>query len=227
MAKYLNFPIELLKTIFIDCKDCMNNIINYSIYLKAKQDYEEVGIEEMNDIAEELGITLTNTQNSLNLCIAIENSISSNVPMTGIRTSIIFDYYKNDKTEFQIAVFCAFCAVRSILGKKTYCKTNKEHIHARMFGFNTIGQLPNSLNSIQAKYDKRYHIDKVLEELQLNWGLKAYSEHNRGFYLSFDLPLKELAIICLKAKNKTKQDDLKLQKKLATEYAKNSLNKGK
>lgn len=64
----------------------------------------------------------------------------------------------------------------------------------------------NSTEQLMQKYSIRYHIDNVLLELQTNWGLKLYSDHSRGFYLSFTKSLEELAVISIedKAKSKTK-----------------------
>ena len=50
----------------------------------------------------------------------------------------------------------------------------------------------------------RYHIDNVLLELQNELGLKLYSDHSRGFYLSFTKSLEELAVINIESKSKIK-----------------------
>ncbi len=225
MTKYLNFPIALLRTAFIVPKDSMDKIIDYSVYLKAQRDYKKVNVEIMNHVADEdLGITLGNAKKSIENSQQIENSIASNTPTTGINKAIIFDYYKNSKDEFQIATFCAFCAIRSILGTKSYCKTNKAFIHARMFGYSSIKEVPGSLNPVQSKYLQRYHIDKVLLELQMNWGLKLFADHCRGFYLSFTVSHEVLAKVCLNGKKSTKNNKLKNLKRDALLKAKIELN---
>ncbi len=223
--KYLNFPIALIKNAFIDHKDCMNNIFDYSIYRRAQREHSQINTEILNYVAfEKIGITLGNARKSIENFKLIANSISSNTPTTGIHKDIIFDYYKNSKDEFQIATFCTFCAVRSILGTKPYCKTNKAFIHARMFGYSTIKEVPGFLNPIQNKYLQRYHIDKVLLELQMNWGLKLFADHCRGFYLSFTVSHEVLAKVCLNGKKSTKNNKLKNLKRDALIKAKNDLN---
>ena len=47
-------------------------------------------------------------------------------------------------------------------------------------------------------FTSRYQLDKIKQELQLNWGLKYYSMKTRGFYVSFTMSLTELAKIAEK-----------------------------
>ena len=42
------------------------------------------------------------------------------------------------------------------------------------------------------KYNNRYQLDKIKLDLQLNWGLKLYGNHTRGFYVSFSMSLESL-----------------------------------
>lgn len=192
---------------------------------------------------------------------------------------------RQPEKETDIAYFCAFCAIKSILGDKGYIKTNKSLIIARMFGLVDIksekaqekifsasaahryinsrggcigvnqitgavrsGELmagknssgyelkeadlikwavkyadmpepDNSAEQLMQKYSMRYHIDNVLLELQTNWGLKLYSDHSRGFYLSFTKSLEELAVISLESKSKSKVKSLSQERAKAKESA--------
>ena len=58
-----------------------------------------------------------------------------------------------------------------------------------------------------------------MEEIQLSWGLKLYSDHIRGMYVSFTKPLEDLAVINELSKKSTKRNELKEQKRLAKESA--------
>ncbi len=117
---------------------------------------------------------------------------------------MLCSYYNTPKTEAEIACFCAFCAIKSILGNKAYTKTNKSLISARMFGMagsalaNTQEQ-DYSTEQLMKKYSKRYHMDNILLELQTNYGLKLYSSHSRGFYLSFSKTIDDLPLSAQKA----------------------------
>ena len=77
----------------------------------------------------------------------------------------------------------------------------------------------NSSAQLMQKYSMRYHIDNVLLELQTNWGLKLYSDHSRGFYLSFTKSLEELAVINIESKSKSKAKLLSQEKAKAKEAA--------
>lgn len=77
----------------------------------------------------------------------------------------------------------------------------------------------NSAEQLMQKYSMRYHIDNVLLELQTNWGLKLYSDHSRGFYLSFTKSLEELAVISIEDKAKSKSKILSQEKAKAKESA--------
>lgn len=81
-----------------------------------------------------------------------------------------------------------------------------------MFGHNKVATMKNNLNKtkLQEKYFKRYNFDKLIKELQHNWDMYMISNRCRGFYISYEIGLEELAIISEKAKQKTK--DLMLQK---------------
>ena len=47
----------------------------------------------------------------------------------------LLEFKNKDKTEFELAQYLAYMAINSIIGKKQYVITNKNHILARMFGF--------------------------------------------------------------------------------------------
>lgn len=220
MFAYLNFPIVLIKTAFADKKDCMKIIIDVGIYRHSFDLFGYADASTMKETATMLGITLPKVAESLRVAENIIHAIDSKAVYVGISKDIIFDYYNNEKTEFQIASFCAFCAVRSIVGKKKLCKTNKSLIHARMFGFNSIRELPTNLSEMQFKYANRYHIDKAIKELELNWHLKLFADHCRGFYLSFEATHHELAQKCITSKKSYKEVKLKELKKVALAKAK-------
>jgi hypothetical protein len=124
----------------------------------------------------------------------------------------MWDYHDNTKSEYQIDCFRAFCATRSIIGEKSYCKTNKALIYARMFGFASPKVLPSKMPKVQAKYAVRYHMDKVLLSLQNDWYLKLTSDNSRGMYISYEMTLKDLMLQELKAKKSTKDAQLKTAK---------------
>ena len=294
---YMNFPISFLGDAFIDVAKTINCIFRYAVFKHSEN--LEFGDEKarFKKAAEFFSIKFGDSDRALmlgeNLKDGCRYSIKS--PNASVNMVILWDFYKNKKSEFNIACFCAFCAIKSILGSKEYVKSNKEMILARMFGetkpitiekrkdyapsvftsaskaalylwseydisSETVskaianGKIPSTMKNrayqikkndllewanernlkkristediitgLKEKYAKRYHIDKVLIELQLSWGLKLYSDHTRGFYLSFTKSLEDLALINEQAKRSTKVEKLAEAKRRAKTFALNRL----
>ena len=220
---YMNFPISFLEEAFEDIKNTINNIMHYAIYKHSRSLKIGTEKEKMKDASLFFSTTLGNTEDAI---LGAKKSISTKnlkTPNVSINMTILWDFYEADKNEFDIACFCAFCAIKSIIGNKEYAKTNKSLITARMFGFSTLevsGFIPETfISKLKDKYCNRYHIDKVLLTLQTDWGLKLYSDHSRGFYLSFSKSLEDLAIICIEKKTKSKAKLLTEEKAKAKEAA--------
>lgn len=217
--KYLNIPVPMLKDLHINSKSFFSDTFDVGLYLYSKT---LTGSEEKRykDSLHFLGITQPNIKNGISNAKRVLCRMPEKYPTTGIEKDILFDYYKNEKSDFDIVCLSAFLGIRSILGKKPYDKTNKYLIHARMFGYVTAKELPAKLTPLQEKYKIRWHMDKVLTELQINWHLKVLWNHNRGFYLSFDLSFDEMALLIEKDKQSTKIQRLNELKRKAIEGAK-------
>jgi len=217
--KFLNIPVPMMKDLYADRKKFFENVFDVGIYLYSKT---LTGLEEKRyrDASDFFGIK----QKYIRDCIANAKEIlfgmPEKYPLTGIEIDMLWDYYKNEKNDFDIVCIGAFLGIKSILGKKPYDKTNKALIHARMFGYTSAKVFPTQLNPLQEKYKIRWHMDKVLLELQTNWHLKILWNHNRGFYISFDLTFDEMALIIEKAKQLTKIQQIKELKIKAIESAK-------
>lgn len=284
-AEYMNFPITILQEAFKNIRETVDNIMDYATYKHS------LGLEfgnenqRMKEAAHFFNIKFGNIERAIQKAKKIHNSVKKGTPFASVRLKMLWDYYNNPKKEADIAYFCAFCAIKSILGNKEYIKTNKSLVIARMFGLidsrneetqekvfsassahryinsrggcvsvtqitgairsgelmaekSTSGyeikeadlikwavkyaDMPESANSteqLMQKYSMRYHIDNVLLELQTNWGLKLYSDHSRGFYLSFTKSLEELAVINLEDKAKSKSKILSQERAKAKESA--------
>lgn len=213
--KYLNFPIHFLQEKTMT--STISKAMDFAVYAHSlSMEYEGNAFKsaagffniKFGDLekAEEEGGRLYN--------------LYQNTPRVGVNLDILWDYYNNDKSEYQIDCFRAYCATRSIIGDKPYCKSNKALIHARMFGYSSAKVLPNKLSAHQLKYTQRYHIDKVLLDLQHHWYLKLVSQHSRGLYISYDLSLEDLMVHEETGKKKTKDNQLKDAKAIARANAK-------
>jgi hypothetical protein len=217
--KYFNIPVPMLRDLHINSKRFFDDAFDVGLYLYSKT---LKGSEEKRykDSLHFFGMTQSNFRNGIVTAKQFLNRIPNKYPTTGIEKDMLFDYYKNDKSDFDIICLSAFLGIKSIIGKKPYDKTNKSLIHARMFGYTTAKELPAELTPLQEKYKLRYQMDKILTELEINWHLKILWNHNRGFYLSFDLSYDELAMLIEKSKQDSKIQQLKESKRKAIENAK-------
>jgi len=216
----------MLKGLYENSEKFFNDVFDVGIYLYSKT---LKGDEDKcyKDALEFLGITQGYLSGAIKNAKSILSNMPEKYPIAGIDKNMLFNYYRNAKTEFELICLGAFLANKSIIGKKLYDKTNKEMIHARMFGYTSSKDLPESLTPLQKKYLTRWHMDKVITELQLNWNLKVYWNHDRGIYISFDLPLQKLAEVVDKNKRKAKIHELKDEKKRIRENLKNNSNLNK
>ena len=283
--KYCNFPVSLLRYAFTDIENTISRIFRYSVYKHTKNLEHGTELEKMLAAADFFNIQFGNNNDDESLRSAIKaakeviSEYDLSAPNVSVKIKVLWDFRRHQKSEFEIACFCAFCAIKSILGNKPYAKTNKSLIIARMFGgvkstpkeeapadtfnlnsaraylakqhgeaapsvatvrnaikkgdlkanmdevtatyvidivdldrwytaWSATVTIPNTalqiIATLKEKYTKRHHIDKVLLELRANWELKLYSDHARGFYLSFSKSLEDLALINELGKTKVK-----------------------
>lgn len=154
-----------------------------------------------------LSIQVLNMQNITN---TVESNNIEGQPLCMVNLDIVWDFKKNTKSENQIAQFAAYASIKSILGKKPVLLTNKQHIVARMFGAKSIKTLPAKKHPLFEKYMNRYHIDKILEQLELHWGLKVMTAPGlHGMYVSFKMDYEQLAVFAENRKLKNKRKELK------------------
>lgn len=186
---YFNFPICLIDGIFADKRKVLNDIFDYAVYAKAISLKYGNKREKIKSAEKYFGVRCGDITLTISNGKKLWREIS-NTPKTSIKKNLFFDYYENEKIEFELAVFCAYCAIRSILLFKPYCKITDNYMLARMAGRakNEIENLPEPLK----KYQKRYHLDKLKKELAIHWNLKLYGRHTRGFYVSFQMDLTDL-----------------------------------
>lgn len=231
--QYFNFPVQLLKGIFKDKQGVLNSILYFALYahsLKINNGERFLRTEVNTDLkdfltsAKYFNVTLGDGKNAYNKGRELFNSIPNDSPTTGLNTSIFWDFYKNHKSDLEIACLLAFLAIRSILGMKSYCKITNAYLWARMDGKSKTIEDVSELSPDVARYAKEYQTKKIKETLRNDWGLKYYSYHTRGFYVSFDLELGKLVFEAEKRKKKSKDNDYKRREREAREKALRILN---
>lgn len=185
--KYFNFPIQLMKAAPNAHRFC-DDVMDYCIYAHSRA---LGGPNAIRDAAKYFDITISSPAQIERNGRELYNSIDLPAPMTGISHDLLFTFYKEHKTEHEIAALMAFLAIKSILGKKSYCRVTNEHLLSRMAGFasdKTMDELPEYLK----QYTSRRKMNSLKMELQRNYRLKIYARYTRGFFVSFTLSLEEL-----------------------------------
>jgi hypothetical protein len=198
--RYFTFPVALLDGAFMDIHNVCQNGILYSVFDYARK-LTGTNSQKMTIAAEYYRVEYSVCQ--YNRGLELFNNLPPGTPKVSLKSSLVWGFNNNGKDEFQISVFLAFAALKSILGAKPYGKTNNSFMLARMAGFSKPGKpLPEQLE----KYNNRYQLDKIKSELRINWNLQVYGIHTQGFYFSFKLSLQELV---LEAEKKRKSHQLK------------------
>jgi len=212
---YFTFPVTILKEAMNDIRKTCDDIMNYCGYVASKK-YSGTIKEKMEKAGNDLGIIYNGWENSYNKGQEIANNTPKRTPMTSINHDIVFDFYDNHKSEFEIVTFLAFAGIRSILQMKPYTRITNDYLFARMAGYPSTTEivtlpgyepkeLPVVLPALIDKYNTRFKLDKIKKELQNNWHMKLYGIHTHGFYVSFKLSLNQLVKV-VEAKRKRNQE---------------------
>lgn len=199
-VKYFTFPVVLLKSAHDDLTETLNNIILYGLYQYADALKDTTGLDFENCYEQAFtyfDLQKKNIKTVLDKSVALYDSLDNGLPkpMTSVNRDVIFDYRANkaNKSEFEIICLCGFAAIKSILGKKSHSKITNEYFLARTFGFAKVEDMQNSpLSPMLEKYAKRYHLNKVKDELKASWGVKLYGRNTRGFYASISMDYESL-----------------------------------
>jgi hypothetical protein len=217
--KYLNFPIQLLAGFIIKPRKVLNEIIDYAIYQNSLKLDLGSDLEKIKTSAKFYDIDLSNAKQTLDKGKILYSSIPDNSPKVGLSISMFFDFYINDKSEFDKVCLLGFLAIKSILGNKSYCKVTNSYLWARMDGkVNSIVEVSELSDEVR-KYANRYQTENIKNELILNWNLKYYSHFTRGFYVSLKMSLEDLIYEAEKKRKSLKVNQQKILQKEARERA--------
>ena len=190
--KYFNFPIQFLDGFMNDDKKVLDNICDYAIYEYSLKLILGTEIENMKDSASYFNLTLGSEKKSLENGKTLFNSIPEKSPKVGINSSIFWDFYRNDKTEFDKICLLAFLSIKSLIGSKPYYKATNFYLWARMDGKIKAIVEVSELSIEVRNFANDYQTTKIKTVLRNSWGLVHYARYTRGFYVSFKLSLKQL-----------------------------------
>jgi hypothetical protein len=222
---YLNFPVALLQNAFANISNVMNSVMWYAGYVHTLNLQFNSDESKMLAAGKYFGITWGNALHSFQEGEDIYNSLPPNLPMTGINKDVLFDFYKNHKTNDETAVLLAYLAIKSIIGMKPYSKCTNDYLIARMGGYSKIEDMPEPLPEPLQRYNTKRKLDNIKKKLQLNWNVNYYSYHTRGFYVSIDnkFTLDELVLEAEKRRKTTREKRLRQKKEDARKTALNKL----
>jgi len=205
-AKYFNFPVKLLEGIFYLQKGFFDEVLSYALYSHSlKLELGESDFDNFKAAEKYFNIKLGNDRQSYKQGKELFDSIPADSPKVGLNTSIFWDFYKNHKTDFDIACLAAFLAIKSIIGTKPYCKMNNAYLWARMSGNSKAMKEVSELSDDVKRYANEYQTVKIKNALREDWNLVTYSRYTRGFYVSFTLKLPELIMEAEKRRKSTKE----------------------
>lgn len=187
--RYFLFPIELLQE--SDIQQVCRKAFDYGIYRKALDFIVEGETKVMPRHIEQsmqyFNLNVNHLERRVKDGKILYDTFSNNNPMVSINKEKLLQY-QHDKPAFEVLVFRAECAIRSILGKKPYAKVTNDYLMARMYGFRNVADHQSNESHVLP----RYQLDKIKLELQRDWYLVYYSKQNRGFYVSYSLSLENL-----------------------------------
>lgn len=222
--EYLNFPIQLLSGFMINSRKVLNDITDYATFKESLKLEFGTDLEKFEKASlKSFGIQLGSSIKSFNNGKKLFYSIPENSPKSGLSLVMFWDFYKNEKTEFDKISLLAFLGIKSILGSKSYCKVTNLYLWSRMDGqTSTIAHVIELSNEVR-KYANRYQFENIKNELILNWHLIYYSRYTRGFYVSLKLSLEDLIFEAEKKRQSIKVNQQKQLQKEALEKALNRL----
>jgi len=227
---YLTFPVCLLSNGITDIRTVTDNIMNYCAYNRACKECGTIE-QRMTQAGHYFNLTWGDWKSSYDKGKLLFDQTPARSPVTSINKDIVFDFYANSKTEFEIICFLAFAGIRSILQTKPYVKITNEYLLARMAGRNTIKDV-NRYHKFPKEFEKyiikgipnRYQMDKIKTELQNHWGLKIYARFTRGFYVSFEGKMKFEDLV-FEVEKRRKSNIEKLRKTEQQQAVNKALNK--
>ncbi|MFP3592957.1 hypothetical protein [Chryseobacterium sp. SIMBA_038] len=210
--EYFNFPVTLLDGFLTDSTKVLKNILYYALYHHSLKLEFGDDLELITSSAEFFSVKLGNEHECLKIGEKLYHDYKDS-PKCGLNIATFWDFYKNQKSEFEKVSLLGFLAIKSILGRKTYCKIDNKFWLSRMSGKAKSMDISELDPNIQ-KYNSEYQTKKIKNELKQNWGLKTYSRYTRGFYVSFQMSLEDLIYQAEKRRKSTKEKQSKLEEKV-------------
>ena len=205
-----------------DLTGALSDVLNYCLYAHSLDhyEYEGEGLAGFKNAKSFFNVIESEKDYYKHqLAIIKYKSTNQSQPKTSLNMDVFWDYYNNDKTEFEVVTLLAFLGLRSIIGTKSYIKTADLFIFSRMDGQSKCLSSFEGVSKFLAPYTTRHKRERIRNALEQSWGLKFYSYRMRGYLVSFKLSLDDLAYQGESGRKKYKDKKLKEEKTRARQKA--------
>lgn len=195
--KYINFPIQLIHGFLGNKESVMNGWLCFHLFSKATKlsSFRKDEDEAFEKAASNDGINIVYVkvarQEGAKLFYKYPPGKN---PITGLPKKMYFEYLNEVKTEKEYLTLLAYLALKSIVGNKPYIKMGNDFFLSRMDGY-MKKVTPGRLSKEVKKWSSNYKLQRLKSELIQSWGLVHYGIKTKGFYISFELNLFQLAEI--------------------------------
>lgn len=135
-------------------------------------------------------------------------SVDGRQASVGIEKKTLMDFCRNGqkKTEKEKAVFLAYLAIKSIIGKEPFGIITKDKVLHRMAGHTKFeGEIPADI----MRWGTRKRWEQLKYELTIRYGVEFFWDHYRYIYATTKLSLTDLAKTVLTSRIGFKKDMLK------------------
>ena len=200
---YYNFPVSILEGFIRQPWKTFENMLSWAAYEYMKKVRDKYGdampVQNLVRTAEDFLGFKCNLDEYEYYQRSGEVYLENKGARTGISRRLFWKINESGKiSEPDKVALLAYLAAKSILGRKTYCKTNDLFLFARMKGrdkaFCDEKELKKECGGALSGYFTRRKRDTIRRRLAEDFGMAVYSYHQRGYYISTKMELKQLIL---------------------------------
>lgn len=220
---YLNFPLQILSDDF-EIGELCKLAIMYGIMERMKHEGLE-GVEGYTKVCKSVGFNVPLPKEGFEKSSSLFEELNvrftekfGKIVWVSVKKSQLLDFMNNSYSDLDSAVFRAFIAVKSFLGKKRCIVIDNKRLVRGMCGIGKKEHLyKNTLTDLYNKYSKDTPLKHLKKGLK-RWRLEIYGGDTvtkmRGFYVSFTW--NEETLINYAKEQKKAQKDRKVNAELKT-----------
>ena len=230
---FFNAPCSVWRR-FLESDGCRTEVLSNHLYCAVAKEFDGLtDISDENKRFQKACDNLSCTIGSKHECLEYGHNLNSNYKkdaIFSINSETYWDFHDNYKSEDECTLLLAYLALKSIIGTKSYAKTNKEMWLSRMNGKTRVeyrvkkdGSKELVLSESIKKWNTHYGVRKLKELLWKYYHVSFYSKSVHGFYASISLDDKGLVAMVQKVKKEpTLHDEFKNAQLAAIEAVTNA-----